>query len=275
MERQLLVSIPDFHKWQVKPRSFEAFCEMFSKEDHGPHGLWRIQQLDKRTGEVQLEQWIKNSLTDTFASNIWQKSINASVTAFTPYNVIAISSAGPVTTLSSAITSGATVTSLSVNALPGALGSGVSIVVGAGTGQTQTFVTSASASAGATSISVTSATANANYAAGSNVSPASAPTTDITSLSGTSAYTNALSSGNFSFSGSGAGNRAVTVTNNPSNLFSTTGSPAASAANYTDAYLVNTNPVASASHVAVHIYFYAPASVNSSSSLRVDITEKI
>jgi hypothetical protein len=275
MERQLLVSVPGYHKWQVKPQNFEDFCAMFSKEDHGPHGLWRIQEIDKYSGEVQVEQWIKNSLTDTFAGNLWQKSINSSVSAFTPYNVIAINNNGPVTTLAGAITSGATVTSLSVNALPGTLLSGTQIVVGAGSAQTQTFTASAQANAGATSITVTSATANANYAIGSNVSPVSAPTTDVTSLGGTSAYTSALSSGNFAFSGTGAGNRQVTVTNNPSNLFSTTGSPAAPAANYTDAYLVNTNPVASASHVAVHIYFYAPASVNSSTNLRVDITEKI
>lgn len=67
-------------------------------------------------------------------------------------------------TLSSQITSGATVTSIPVTALNGNVSSGDSIVVRSGS-QSQTFSASANAFFGATSIPVTSATANATYPA--------------------------------------------------------------------------------------------------------------
>jgi len=71
-------------------------------------------------------------------------------------------------TLSAALTSGATYTSLSVSALSAEVLSGSSIVIGSGA-TTQTVTASAQAASGATSIPVASFTANANYTVGTSL----------------------------------------------------------------------------------------------------------
>lgn len=82
----------------------------------------------------------------------------------------AIANATPVlTTLSSGITvGGGALTSLSVAALPAAIPSGATIIVGT-TGNTQTWTLSSGAAAAATTISVVSQTPNTTYASGSQV----------------------------------------------------------------------------------------------------------
>lgn len=78
-------------------------------------------------------------------------------------------------TLSAAIASGATVTSLAVTALPGDIPSGFSITIGS-----QTFTTSAYTAANATSISVNSTTASAAYAIGTTVTITETMTAAVT-----------------------------------------------------------------------------------------------
>ncbi|MBV8258055.1 MAG: hypothetical protein JO073_09600 [Actinobacteria bacterium] len=90
-------------------------------------------------------------------------------------------------TLSSGLTSGNSVTTLSVAALDGPVTNGDSIVVSSGA-NTQTFTASASAAAGATSISVTSQTANFSYPSGSTVSDLAGVTNTVTVTSASANY---------------------------------------------------------------------------------------
>jgi hypothetical protein len=84
-------------------------------------------------------------------------------------------------TLSTALTNGAAVTSVSIAALTGAVRSGDSVVISSGA-NTQTFVASAAANAGATSITVTSQNANFSYPIGSIVAPLANINTNCTAL---------------------------------------------------------------------------------------------
>ena len=163
-------------------------------------------------------------------------------------------------------------------ALPAAIpattgGVATTLILGYGTGQTQTVTVSAAASAGATSISVTSFTANAAYAIGSNVVPQPAVGENPSSLGGTISYSGAYTNPTFTPAGSGAGNRSMTMTY----TFSTTGSPAATAASYSEAWIINTaasTAVSATGQCAVHITFM-PLAIGSSSNGQVQIVEKV
>lgn len=270
--RNLIVSIPDYWKFKsslvLPPQNFQDLMERIEK----PGGYWQLQSIDTYTGEVIQEAWLSNVLTDTGATAAWKNLINSSGSAVSIYNQIAITTAAGVTTLQSALTNGQSgITSLTVAALPGTIASGTTLTLGAGSGTTQNVTTSALASAGATSISVTSFTASAAFAIGTNVAPNPTTSDNPSSLSGTVSYSGALSAGAFTFSGTGAGNRQVQV----QYTFSTTGSPAATAANYTEAWLVNTNPVSGTGQTAVHLIFSAAQAISSSSQLQCTIIEKL
>jgi hypothetical protein len=78
------------------------------------------------------------------------------------------------TSLSSGLSTGAPVTTLPVQALPGSISAGTTIVVTSGS-DTQSWTASASASSGATSISVASQAPNDAYPAGSDVETLGSP----------------------------------------------------------------------------------------------------
>src|SRR5207248_2847960 len=86
-----------------------------------------------------------------------------------------VNHSGTVGTLSTAISSGQVVTSLSVSPLQIALSSGNTITLIAANGSRQQVTASANASAGATSITVTSFTANAAYATGTFINGPNQP----------------------------------------------------------------------------------------------------
>lgn len=262
----LEVTIPDYHKLTgVRPRGFDEFCNMFEAHN-GPLGLWELKSFDARTGEILKRIWTKNVVTDNGATAMLKNTWNNAGSAVGIMNQIAVDAQQGSTTLTTALTNGQTgVTSLAVAALPAAIGSGVSLTIGYGTGQTQTVTTSASASSGATSISVTSFTSNAAYAIGTNVVPVPTTSDNPSSVSGAQ-YSGALSSGAFTFSGTGAGNRQVVIS-----FTYTAGS--FTAGNYTSAWTTNANPIVSNS-TATHL-ITTPMALNNTTSLTITITEKV
>lgn len=102
------------------------------------------------------------SITVTSATPNYSYPANSTVTDTS-------SNTGVTTTLSSAITSGNSVSSLSVAALPKAVNSGDYVTVTSGS-NSQTFTASANAAAGATSIAVSTTTASFSFPIGSTVS---------------------------------------------------------------------------------------------------------
>lgn len=210
----------------------------------------------------------ENIVTDTGATAMLKNTWNNAGSAVGIFNQIAIDTNAGSTTLTSALaanTSG--VTSISVAATPASIASGTTLTLGYGTGNTQNIVTSALANAGATSITVTSFTVNATgFSIGANVVPNPTTSDNPSSLGGTSAYSGALSSGAFTFSGTGAGNRQVSI--------QFTFSTSTTAGSYTEAWTVNTNPVAATGETASHLIFPVQT-INSSTSLQITIVEKV
>jgi hypothetical protein len=102
------------------------------------------------------------SITVTSATPNYSYPANSTVTDTS-------SNTGVTTTLSSGLTSGNSVSSLSVSALPKAVNSGDFVTVASGSNR-QTFTASANAAAGATSIAVSTTTASFSFPIGSTVS---------------------------------------------------------------------------------------------------------
>jgi hypothetical protein len=85
-----------------------------------------------------------------------------------------------------------------------------------------------------------------------------------------------MPAGQFTYTGtSGYGNRTYAITNNSAYLFSTTGSPAATAGSYTEAWLANTNPISANTQTVLRVAFDNILVINSTTNGRVDITEKL
>lgn len=263
--RKLLVDSLEYHRNPVKPRNFEDFVAMYDEKSLGPVGLWRLQTIDKYSGEVLLEQWRKNALTDTGGLAYLTSTFLTLPTSL--FNIVALTTDAGSTTLAAPINSGTTYTSLSVAALPAAIPSGTQLTIGYGSGTTALVTTSASASAGATSISILSYIAGASFGTGTNVVPVANYLDNPTSLSGAS-YSPALGGGNITISGTGPGSRQMQL-----NWAATTAGGIA-VGNYTAARIVNTNPVSGVGQVAVTCTFM-PMAVNSSSNGNVFIVEKV
>lgn len=254
----------------MKPQNFEDLCARISRRG----GFWQVKQIDKLTGEVQTEQWLENNYSDNGANVMLKQIINSSApSAFTPANIIAVDQSLGFCTLTTAISSGGTVTSITVSALTGpTIPSGTKLLVGAG-GPTTLSVTLTAAITGAGTFSVTSTPGpGSSIPVGASVryDYSAVPTADLSSLSAPVSYTAALPSGQFTFV-----NRQVTVTNSGIYVFSTTGSPVATAANYTSAWLTNTNPVSATNQTVLHVSLDTPAIVSSSSNAQVTIVEKL
>ena len=265
MTRELLVTLPEYHKASVKPRNFADWCDMYEAHN-GPLGLWCLSVSDRVTGEVQKEIWTKNVVTDNGATAMLKNVWNNAGSAVTIMNQIAVSAQAGSTTLTTALTASQTgITTLAVSALPAAIASGSTITLGFGTANTQNVVTSALASSGATSISVTSFTSTYAQGVGSNVVPVPTTSDNPSSVTGAQ-YSGALAAGAFAFSGTGAGNRQVVITY-------TFNGGSFTAGNYTEAYTTNTNPIA-AGTTASHL-ITTPMALNTNTNLTVTITEKV
>lgn len=283
MPRKLIVPDIDYAKLQCKPQSFEEFAALFSAEDHGPLGLWCLKQINKYSGEVEVEQWRKNALLDTGALGALKNAFSAAGAVVAPFNQIAITTACGATTISGALVSGTQygptngTYSLNVSALPAAIAAttgGVATVLLLGNpfGQFQLLTLAAAASASATSITVNTFVANANYSAATSLVPQANEAENPSALSGTVSYSGTLST--FTYSGSGKGNRQVYM---PVTFTTTnTGQPGGSATtgSYTEAWCINHNPVNAVGQCGVHVTF-APMTVNGSSNFQVNVVEKI
>lgn len=282
--RRLLVSIPEYHAYATPPQNFEDLIARLGRKG----GFWRVEQIDKASGETVMEQWCENLITDNGAVAALKAIMGSAGSGITPASIIAIDQSYGCCSTTASISAGGTVTSITVGAITGAtIASGTAIVVGAGTNNKLTLQLTASIT-GAGTYGVTSVSGpGSQISAGANVrvaTPAEAlaagyttpSTADVASLSAPVSYTSALSSGNFTYTATtGYQNRAAQVTTAPSNDFSTTGTPAATTANYTAAWLVNANPVASTSNTFAHVAFDAPQSVSSTSVVRITVVEKL
>lgn len=295
MPRELLVSIPEY--WALpedqRPDTYEEMMKIVKK----PGGYWQLLTRANDTGEVLREQWLCNAITDNGCLSMFKNTMNAASAGIAVANIIAIDQSLGYTTLSTTIASGGTVTSITVGTLTGpTIPSGTTLCIGAG-GATQLFVSTTAAITGAGTYTVASTAgpsssissgANIRYAnqseltaAGSAYTASSALTTDVASLNAPSAYTAALPAGQFTISGSGNGNRQMSVSNSGNYLFSTganSNPSVATAANYTAGWLVNASPVASTANTFVHVAFNAPISVTSGtsgSSGQATINEKL
>lgn len=286
--RRLFVSIPEHWKYKgslvLPPQNFEDLVRRVEK----PGGYWQIKTLDKLTGEILQEIWCCNLLTDNGSIAALKGVMGNAITTVTPANRIAIDQSYGYTTLAANIPSGGTVTQIQVGTLTGpTIPSVTALVIGAGTAVTLTVQLTQSITGAGTytitsrsgPISQISAGANIRYATPEEALAAgysAPPTADASSLSAPASYTNALASGNFTYTATtGYKNRLAQVTTSPSDNFSTTGSPAATAANYTAAWLVNANPVAATTNTFAHVAFDAPVGVSSSAIGQVTVIEKL
>ena len=283
MARTLLVTIPDYFSHAgissntvLPPQNFQDFVDRLSY----PGGFWQVCQIDKYSGEVITEIWAKNLLTDNGATSLWKNLFNASAGGIGVANIIAVDQSLGYTTLNGTISNGASPTSITVGSLTGpTIANSSTITIGAGTANTCVVtVNQVGGITGAGTYTVTTVSAATGaIATGANIQVT--PTvTDASSLSAPVSYTSALPSGQFTFSGTGTGNRQVQITNSGNYLFSTSANSngsTATAANYTAAWLVNTNPVAATTQTFVHVTFPAPIAVNASSNGMVTIVERL
>jgi len=208
--------------------------------------------------------WCKNVITDIGATAMLKNTWYASGSQIAIFNQIAITTDEASTTLTTN-TGTSAITTLSVAALPKAYGTGLTMTIGYGTGTTQTVTLNGNASAGATSITVNSFTPSIDYPAGTFLVPIPLVTDNPSSLGGTSAYSGAITSGHFAYSGTGAGSRQVII-DNTFNTSTTAGS-------YRGTYTTNANPVASGS-TGSHLIHNAKT-IDSTTSLLITETLKV
>lgn len=256
-ELQIVNFAPYHQERSQRPRNFDQFQQMVCADPAyagKTKGIWEIIRSD-RDGNVLERLWNMNVVTDAGAISLLKRGCNsAGATLPNLFNQIAMTNGSGSTTLTTALTNGQTnITSLAVAALPAAIpattgGVATQVTIGFGSAQTQVVTLSGGASAGATSISVNSFTANAAYGIGTAVVPLPNVAEDPSSLVGTLvSYSGALSTGAFTFTPtSGAGNRTDLVT------FQFTTAGGTSVGNYTDFWIVNTNPVAGTGQTLAH-----------------------
>lgn len=268
MERVLTVTnAPEYWKSSVRPRNFDDFKAMYDRSRYRQIGFWQLITRNKH-GEITSEDWIKNTLTIIGAKNALTNLFCATST-INGFKYVAISNGDGVTALTSALATGQSYTSLSVDALTALIPSGTTITIGKGTGQEQDAVLSSQADSGATTININSITANANYVIGVNVSPAVDKTANPSSLPGTlSSYSSALTNGDFTYSSDSS-----SATASFSRTFSVPGDT--TAGTYTGGYVVNKSPVDATNQIAVHVVFAARRTLLSSDTFTLNIDESI
>lgn len=229
---------------------------------------------DAMRERTRSEIWARNCITDTGATamlkNTWNNA--GSAVAIFDHLVIAYGNQG-YALLTTAITNGATgVVSLAcaggiqvaaVRAETYSATAGGGVIVSYGTANAEGYSPTGTNAQGATAIAVTSQTAAAAHAINDYITENPKVADNPSSVSN-STDSGALSSGAFSFSGAGAGNRQVAIA-----FTFPTSSPAGA---YTDAYTSNAGTIAAgttASHLIV-----PPQTINSTTSLSFTATEK-
>jgi hypothetical protein len=277
--KKFYCSVPEY--WALPPRRRPRTLEGLLKLVQRKAGIWCIQQINKITGEVEMMQICENCITDNGATSMWKNTMNASSAGIAVANIIAIDQSLGYTTLATTIASGGTVTSITVGSLTGpTIPSGTKLLIGAGGATTLLVQTSAAITGAGTYSVVSTAGPSSSIASGANIryDYSAVPTTDVSSLSSPVAYTAALPSGQFTFSGTGNGNRQMQVTNTSNYVFSTTANSnpsVAPTANYTAGWLVNANPVTSTSNTFIHVVFDSPLPVSSTTTGTCQISEKV
>ncbi|GCE49205.1 hypothetical protein EI42_05992 [Thermosporothrix hazakensis] len=275
--QNIYISIPEYRQ-PAQPTNFDDAVASLNRSG----GFWRIQTLEKATGNVTQEQWLENAYTDNGVLTMFKALAGASTPSTPPASMIAIDQSLGMASLSAAIPAGGNVTSIQIGSLIGAsIPSGTKLVINAGTSNTLTVVTTAAIS-GAGTVGVQSTPGpTSSIPAGSWVryDYASVPTADPGALTSPVSYTAPLPAAQFTYAvsggNSGYGNRSLTVTNNGAYLFSTTGTPPAVAASYTTAWLVSANPVTATTHTFLRVPFDAPLIISDSSNGLITITEKL
>lgn len=279
MSRKLFVSIPELvqakQEGALIPLSFEEAISHI----HKPGGYWQVIQRDKFTGEVQTEQWLINSWTDNGISQMLDAVLRASApTQFTPANIMVISATIGATTLTANISSGGTVTSITVAAPTGGnIPSGTALIIDPGGHNFAVTLTQTINGAGTFTVSsVTGPGTQINSGSSVRYAYSAVPTADPSSIGSPVSYTSAMASGQFTKTlTTGYGNRQIVVTNNSAYLFNTTGSPAAAAGSYTEAWMANSNPISANNQTVLRVVFDAILVINSTTIGSVSITEKL
>lgn len=225
--------------------------ESFWKE----HALWEMKVYDANKA---LTKYAINSnlITDIGAISMLKNTYYSSGGQVPIFQYVALAQGTASTQLATALSTSTPATSIAVNALPAGsaivVGQQIILTSGANT-QTVTCATSGAA-AGATSVTVTSFTPNFNYPVGTAVQPQPAFADNPSSL--VSATYVGLSSGAFTYTPTtGNGNRQVAFT---ASFTGTSGN----AGTYTEAWICNTNPVASTNQTSNHLVFAQTALTN-------------
>ncbi|SRR6266550_3590415 len=240
-----LITIPEY--WQLpeqeRPETFKELCEKFLSRPH-ISGFWRVVGEDNRTGEIVSEIWCSNVITDKGAIYSIGNLFAATGAANAPMNVMCISTDAGSSTLTTALTAGTPPGSatLAVAALPAAIPANAVLKLDYGTGSEESCATTAGASSSATSITGITAVGGGTFtpafshAIGKTVVPV-ALVTDNPSSTPTGGVYLALSGGDYgSISGSGVGNRSLTITKKFPGASTTAGT-------YTWCRLSNANPI--------------------------------
>jgi len=273
--RKLYNSIQEASKGGLQPQNFEDFLSHI----HRPGGFWQVLTRDKLTGEILVEQWFEHNWPDNGVSQMYDPVLRASATTqFPPANIMVISQTLGFTTLAANIAAGGTVTSIQVGALTGpTIPSGTKLMIDP-TGQAFN-VTLTQSITGAGTFTVTSTpgpVSQINSGAAVRYDYTAVPTADPSAISAPVSYTSALSSGQFTKTiTTGYGNRQIQVNNSSAFIFSTTGSPAATAASYTEAWMSNTNPISANNQTVLRCALDALAVVNSTTTIQINISEKL
>ena len=218
------------------------------------------------------EVWARNVITDNGATAMLKNTWNSAGSTVTimDYLQIAYGNQAYAVQTGSAITNGSgaqTSIACSGGVQAANFGASVSITWSYGTSSAETCTTGTGTpgNVGATSITITSHTTTSGNTHSAGDFIVNQPTTsDNPSSLSNSASSGALSSGAFTFSGSGAGNRQVAI--------AYTYATSTTAGAYTECYTCNASSVASNS-TASHLIF-PPQTINSSTSLALTVTEK-
>ena len=214
------------------------------------HALWEMIGHDAH-GHVIQHGIFENLITDVGGTALLQNTYNTTGGAVAPFKFAAMAQATASTVLTSALSTGAAITSIPVAALPAgsSIANGLTITLTSGS-NTQIVTAAASASAGATSITVASFTPNFAYPIGSTVIPNPQFTDNPASLVGavyttlgSFVYNAGQATGTAPYSGNGA--RLVTATATFTGTVSTT--------SYTELFICNTNPVTAIGQTSNHL----------------------
>lgn len=279
MQRQLSISIREYveqgGRAGLVPNNFLEFLSHI----HRAGGFWQVIQRDKYTGRVVKEQWLDNAWTDNGVAVMLRAALGASLPpAFTPASILVISATLGATTLTANIPSGGTVSNITVAApTGGTIPSGTNLIINPGANQLAVTLTQAINGAGTFTVtSVPGPTSQITSGSSVRYAYSAVPTADPTSLAAPASYTSFMPAGQFTYTGTtGYGNRQMAVTNNSSYLFSTTGSPAAVAGSYTEAWMANSSPISTNNQTVLRVALDTILTIDSTHNGEINLVEKL